>query len=602
MQLETHYLNLADALNGGQNGERTPVTLERLSSAFQCTERNAKFILRKMEESGWIAWHPGRGRGRTSEIALLADRERLLGDIARRIAEQGDVRGAIRLMQERSRLPEGAERFSSWLTEFFGFSREDRRERPLDTLRVPVYDQIGSLDPARIYYVGEGHLCRQLYDSLVKYDPDREDVVPRLAFHWESDESGRRWTVYLRKGVQFHHKRELDSSDVVFTFRRLQSHPNYGLIRNVVALHPHAVRFELNEPCVWFPRILGFDAASILPRDLVELRGDEFFESPVGTGPFQIGRRTDRLCVLEAFPQYFLGRPHLDRVEMHFVTEDDDSPSIPIRVDLVQKGGCGIAFANESGEYARLRTSTTRSCRLLTFNLRRPGPQHDPLFREAFDILIDRSRMAAELGDDRLKPAFGFAEAAPPDSAPPEPERIRSLLERSGYDGSPLLIDSSANRTRETQLLCEYAAAYGIALQPRISSFCGFQSLVDREPAHIVYYSVVMEEGEATFVDFVFSPSSAVGMHLLDDERRLMAVDMMRRMFLEPSPAGRWRYVDELSQAIRSSHAMIFLFHSAFDAYFDPNIGGVEHNSLGMIDYRHVWFKVNVANREGTPA
>ncbi|TLS52944.1 hypothetical protein FE782_06115 [Paenibacillus antri] len=597
MQLETHYMNLSDALDVARAGDRTPVTLERLAHVFQCTERNAKFILRKMEEAAWIAWHPGRGRGRTSEIELLADRERIVEEVARRLAEQGDVRGAIRLVQERGRLPEGAERFSSWLNDFFGFSREDRSERALDTLRVPVYDQIGSLDPARIYFVGEGHLCRQIFDTLVKYCPEQEDVVPRLAHHWESDAEGRRWTAYLRKGALFHHKRELTADDVVFTFERLRRHPNFGLLRGVAALHSHVVEFELNEPCVWFPRILGFDGASILPRDLLEQRGDAFFDEPVGTGPFQIARRTDRLCVLDAFPHYFLGRPHLDRVEMHFISEDNELPSLPIRLDLVQKGACGLAFRDDSEQYARLRTSSARSCRMLTFNLRQPGPQHDPLFRQALDELIDRAAMLAALGDDRLRPAYGFVEGAESAAPSPDPDRIRSLLERSGYDGSTLLIDSSSNRAKETQLICEFAARYGIALEPRISRFCDFQSNVDRQPGHIVYYSVVMEEGEATFVDFVFSPASAVGMHLLDDAHRAMAADLMRRMYLEPTAEGRWRCVDELSEAIRSSHAMVFLFHSAFDAYFDPKIGGVEHNALGMIDYRHVWFKV----AEGDP-
>ncbi|HZG75773.1 MAG TPA: ABC transporter substrate-binding protein [Paenibacillus sp.] len=602
MQLETHYLNLLDALNPGNDGERTPVTLERLSSAFRCTERNAKFVLRKMEEAGWIAWHPGRGRGRTSEIELVADRERVLEDVARRLAEQGDVRGALRLMQDRSRLPESAERFSAWLTDFFGYSREDRLERTLDTLRVPVYDQILSFDPSKIYYVIESHLCRQLFDTLVKYDPVREDVVASLAHHWESNEDGSRWTVYVRKGVWFHHKRELDASDVVFTFERLEGHPHFGLIERVCAAGAHVVEFVLKEPCVWFPRLLGFDSASILPKDLVEARGSGFFDIPVGTGPFQIARLTDRLCVLDAFPQYFQGRAHLDRVELHFITSDDDLHTMPISLDLVQKGACGVPLGAAGEQYARLRTSTNGSCRLLTFNLRRPGPQQNPKFRQAISELIDREDLLARIADDRLRVANGFiADEADGRRLPaPDPDRIRALLRASGYDGSPLIIDSNANREKETRLICEYAKAYGVALEPRFSRHCDFHVYANREPGHIVFYNVVMEQGEATFIDFVFSPSSAVGMHLLDDEHLEAAAAIIRRMYREPTPAGRWRCIAELSDRIRASHAIAFLFHSAFDAYFDPKIGGVHHNSLGMIDFRHIWFKVANARAVNT--
>ncbi len=592
MQLETHYIHLTDALPGVPSGERTPITLERLAAVFRCTERNAKFILRKMEESGWIAWHPGRGRGRTSEISLLADRERLLEEIAKRLAEQGDVRGAIRLVQERSELPDGEARFSLWLSEFFGFRREDRRELPLDTLRVPMYDTVGSYDPAKAHFVVEGHLCRQIYDTLVKYDPSREDVVPRLAHDWESDEDGTSWTFYLRKGVWFHHRRELEAADVVYTFERLKSHAGYWLIERVVEAHPLAVTFELREPCVWFPRLIGFDSASILPRDAMEQRGDEFFDMPIGTGPFQIARKTDRLCVLDAFPQYFMGRAHLDRVELHFIPNDGDEETLPIEIDLVEKGACWKSIEQRRNEpYSRLRTSTNGCCRLVTVNLRREGPQRDPLFREALSELIDREDMLSRIGDDRLRAAAGFVDdEASPRRSPPDASRIRSLLERSGYDGSTLFLDATPAREVEVRLISEYARRYGVSIEPRSIRRCQFRE-GSVEPGHLVYTNVVMEEGEATYVDFVFSRTSAIGMQLMDDDLQETAKALMRRMFREPTPAGRWRCVAELSEALRSSHAMIFLFHSAFDAYFDPKIGGVAHNPLGMIDYRNIWFK-----------
>jgi len=595
MQLEMHYLNLFDNIGAAKTGETHPVTVERLLRTFQCTDRNAKLIIRKMEELGWIAWQPGRGRGRTSEIALLADPETLLEDIARRLAEQGDVRGAMRLVQERSRRPEAAERFAGWLTEFFGFSRDDRRERPLDTLRVPVYDQIVSFDPADVYFAIEGHICRQIYDTLTKYDPNLEDAVPRLAHHWESNEDGTLWTFYLRKGVLFHHKRELVADDVVYTFRRLSEHPNYGVVAEVAAIGPHVVQFRLRESCVWFPRLLGFDFASILPSELLEQQGERFFDLPVGTGPFQLVRRTDRLCVLDAFPHYFLSRAHLDRVELHFVSSDDDLLSMTTQLDLIQKGACGIPGAFGGGSYTRLRTSTSSSSRLITFNLRREGPQQQPAFRQALREIIDRERLMKELGDDRLQLAEGFLREAnerPRLARKSDPERIRSLLSQSGYDGQALVFDANVNREKEVRFICEQAAAYGIALQPRLSRHCDFQTFANDEPGHLIFYSIVMEEGEATLVDLVFSKRSGVGMHLLDDASRDIARDIMRRMFREPTIAGRWRCVAELSDAVRASNAMIFLFHAAFDSYFDPKIGGVEHNALGMIDFRNVWFKV----------
>jgi len=593
MQLELHYIALCDELSDADAAteERLPVTVEKLSGIFGCTERNAKFILRKMEEQGWIAWHPGRGRGRTSSISLREDREAMLQRVAERLADQGDVRDALKLVQQRSRHPEAEERFAEWLTDFFGFRRDVKQERPSDTLRVPYREHIGTLDPAGIYFVGESHLCRQIYDTLVKYDEEKEDVVPRIAFHWEPDESFRKWTFYLRKGVWFHHKRELDAWDVAFTFDRLRDRPNYRMIESVEADCPYVVKFTLREPCVWFPRIVGFDSTSILPRELVEEQGDSFFRMPVGTGPFMLAKRTDRLIALDAFPSYFLGRAHLDRVELHLLSAEQDVVQ-SLQVDLIDKTMEGVPNASA---FARLRSNTGTCCRMLTVNMRKLGPHRHPAFRQALAELIDRKEMLRLVGDDRLSPAYGFPslpDAAPPRAPDPDPDRIRRLLELSGYAGEPLFLDSNKIRTKETLILCEMAAAYGIRLVPRLFNSGEYQAFVNNDAGHIVYYNAVAEDGEVTYVDFVYSPCSAIGMQLLGDDIRSGAEAIVRSMFKEPTAEGRWRWVSRLSDLLRESYAVIFLFHAETDSYFHPRIGGVAHNTLGMTDYRQLWFKM----------
>ena len=45
---------------------------------------------------------------------------------------------------------------------------------------------------------------------------------------------------------------------------------------------------------------------------------------------------------------------------------------------------------------------------MLVFNQQKKGPQNDPLFREALYHMIDRKRLIAELGKDRISPAYGF--------------------------------------------------------------------------------------------------------------------------------------------------------------------------------------------------
>lgn len=47
---------------------------------------------------------------------------------------------------------------------------------------------------------------------------------------------------------------------------------------------------------------------------------------PVGTGPFRVTRHGEGALTLEAFPDYFRGRAHLDRVELLYVPSELRDP------------------------------------------------------------------------------------------------------------------------------------------------------------------------------------------------------------------------------------------------------------------------------------
>ncbi len=53
----------------------------------------------------------------------------------------------------------------------------------------------------------------------------------------------------------------------------------------------------------------------VLPKEEVEKSEIDFGKSPVGTGPFRfVSMKEGEEIVLEANPDYFEGRPHLDKI------------------------------------------------------------------------------------------------------------------------------------------------------------------------------------------------------------------------------------------------------------------------------------------------
>ena len=76
------------------------------------------------------------------------------------------------------------------------------------------------LDPHVAAGSEEWTLLRSVYDNLVFVD-EKLAPKPELAERWEASPDSTEWTFYLRKGVKFHHGREMDADDVIYSYQRI---------------------------------------------------------------------------------------------------------------------------------------------------------------------------------------------------------------------------------------------------------------------------------------------------------------------------------------------------------------------------------------------
>jgi peptide/nickel transport system substrate-binding protein len=180
----------------------------------------------------------------------------------------------------------------------------------------------GRVDPlTAIDFVGS-ELMFNLYDTLVMAAPGGK-LVPHLADSWEG--SGTTYTFHLHKGVKFHSGNPLTADDVVFSYQRIvdvgqgYSFLFKGVVKDVVAVDPLTVRFDLNAPFAPFLasliRLQVVDKATILAH----LKGGPFGKNgdygqayltttDVGSGAYKvISHDPVALTVLGRFDDYFLG-------------------------------------------------------------------------------------------------------------------------------------------------------------------------------------------------------------------------------------------------------------------------------------------------------
>ena len=194
------------------------------------------------------------------------------------------------------------------------------------TIRVAFVGSPVKVDPHVAAGAEEWAMLRGVYDSLVWTD---ETLTPRpeLAESWEASPDATVWTFKLRKGVKFHHGRELDADDVVFSFKRIldpatasPARSVFSMVDRVEKLDPLVVRFTLKSPFAEFPQLIGGSfQAKVAPRDVSDLN-----KNPTGTGPFKLTEFVpgDHLTLLRNDAYWRDGEPYLDQIRFVYLPEE----------------------------------------------------------------------------------------------------------------------------------------------------------------------------------------------------------------------------------------------------------------------------------------
>lgn len=189
------------------------------------------------------------------------------------------------------------------------------------SLREPAgIDPAQAWDDTSAFYVGN------IFDTLVRLNPQTSKIEPSLAVSWETSQDGRTWTFHLRRGVLFHDGTPLDADAVVFTFFRQMdpANPNrqhdfplfadiFAFLKTVRKIDPLQVQFILSEPFFPFLATLTVECAAIVSPSAVKKSGADFASHPVGTGPYRLSSwQKNKRLVLTANREYWGGRPGVD--------------------------------------------------------------------------------------------------------------------------------------------------------------------------------------------------------------------------------------------------------------------------------------------------
>ncbi|WP_160496481.1 SgrR family transcriptional regulator [Paenibacillus dendrobii] len=591
MDIVHYYLKLSGHFADANKNNAIHVTMDELTQILDCTRRNAQLLIRKMQKQGYIEWNSGLGRGNTSNLVLKQNRDQILMNRAKEQALRGQIGEAYELLHLSPLEP----LFSGWLTEQFGAMKTLDEK---DILRFPFYRPVLDLDPLHVIRRTEAHLIRQIFDTLVVYDPVNQVIRSGIAHHWEHDEDCIVWTLYLRKGVRFHHGRELNAADVAFTFRRIGAleHPDWVMrnIGDIEVIDGYTLRFRLTKPNSLFLHIIASERFSIVPEDLEQISLEQDFrQHPIGSGPFLMKENNETILALEAHERYYGGRPMMDRIEI-WVWPDYKEHLIS-NTSVVKEARLQYFDASEKDIPARVLTQLEDGSSVLTFNTRKKGPLQDIRLRQAIHLALNREQMIEDLGGRREQPASGFNprnhDASYGRSS--DVQLAREWIDASDYNGECLSLYTYELKSNEEDAawMKSKCAEIGVNIQIHILPIRELTTKEVIRASDMLFAGEVLgEEPTVDLISMYLSDDGYIRNHL-DELSRNRVDSIIEEALAEPDPCARRSVLERIEEELKQRSAVLFMYHSRQTVGHDPSLSGITLNAWGKINYKDVWIK-----------
>ena len=196
------------------------------------------------------------------------------------------------------------------------------------TLIWLAHQEIAGLGPNDLGATMQTIVIMAIHNSLVAYDTDY-NMYPDLAESVEVSPDGLTYTFKLRQGVKFHDDSELKAADVKYTIDYYRDPANAATIQSAYTGigsidTPDDYTVVVNMETVNAASLVTWGTNPIVHSAHHAEVGDATYStSPIGTGPFKLKEwKAAEYTELEAFDDYFKGRPAVDIMRMEVVPED----------------------------------------------------------------------------------------------------------------------------------------------------------------------------------------------------------------------------------------------------------------------------------------
>lgn len=370
----------------------------------------------------------------------------------------------------------------------------------------PVYGQSVWSFTFDYTHGGSEYLNSFIFDTLVTYDFNTQELTPSLASQWVVTYDCKEWTFSLRKDIFYHDGSRFNASAVKFNYDRFidPSHPAYAPTHSVYLDMPLESVEILDEFQIKIKFYESFPAFIHTQAPILDIISPNSFEGynitdPIGTGPYiyDMASSNNTYHKLIRNDDYFRGLAPFEAIDYYLFSSMED-----LKMAMANQEGDFVtkaAASNYPGEWEvnesfwhRAQSNIVSYIEMFWFNHQKPELSNVQV-RQAINYAIDKELYINESFDGNAIPLASIISPTLPyysgnvSGFPYNVTKANELLDEAGYprktDGYRFDLEIAGwapTREKQLNIIAPFLDAVGIR--------CNISYIYDKNEWESMFY------------------------------------------------------------------------------------------------------------------
>lgn len=473
-----------------------------------------------------------------------------------------------------------------------------------------------TLDPATAAETGSALYIMQIFSGLVRIDENMK-VQSDIAESWDKSADGKTYTFRLRHDVKFHDGSPVRASDFKYSWERALNPATNSLtastylndlvgssdilsgkatqLSGVRVIDDYTLEVAIDAPKAYFLDKMAYPTSFVVERANVQ-SGNQWWQHPVGTGPFKLDKWVqDQEVVLARNPDYYGDKAWVGQVVFNLYNGDPIALYQTDELDVTYVGAAYLGLATDPANAVskELKVYPELSFSYVAFNTAVP-PFDDVNVRRAFTYAVDKEKLTYLAARNAVTTAYGILPPGMPgynanlSGLHQDTAKAKQLLVASKYGGAsglpPVVLTTSGYGGNTSGvlggLIHDWRTNLGVEVTVRQLEPQVFLYSLSSEKNNMFDMGWIADYPDPQdFLDVLFHTGSQSNYGGYSSPQLDTLLD---RAAVEQNPDTRLKQYQQAEQAVVDNAAVLPLFFGRSYVLIKPWVNGYALSPLGF--------------------